>query len=211
MGQQILDAAKVGDEFHGGLLTHAGAARYVVGTVAHEAQNVDDLLGRVDAVFGLYLVGAQYLEVAAELGAIHEDVGRYQLSVVLVGGHHVGIEILLLGQFGQGAYHVVGLEAGHLDDGDVVGLDNLLDDGHRVAYHLGCLLTLGLVLLVGLVTEGGTLGVEPHGDVRRILFLEQLFECIDKPQNGRSVYTFGVDSGVLDECVVRAVDERVGV
>ena len=75
MGQQIFDAAKVGDEFHGCLFAHTGTARNVVGAVAHESQDIDYLLGRIDAVFGLYFVGAQYLEIAAELGAIHEDVG----------------------------------------------------------------------------------------------------------------------------------------
>ena len=82
MGQQILDATEVGNEFYGRLFAHTGTARYVVRTVAHQSQYVDDLFGRLDTIFGLDLFGTQYLEIAAELGAVHEDMGRYQLAVV---------------------------------------------------------------------------------------------------------------------------------
>ena len=138
-------------------------------------------------------------------------MGRYQLAVVLVGGHHVGIESLLFGQFGQGAYHIVGLETGHLDDGYVVGPDNLLDDGDRVTNHFGRLFALSLVLLVGFMAEGRSLRVESHGNVRGVLLFEQLFEGVDKPQDGRCVYSLGVDAGIFDEGIIRAVDKRVGV
>ena len=70
---------------------------------------------------------------------------------------------------------------------------------------------LGLVLFVGLVAEGGAGRVEGHADVGGILLLEHLFEGVDKAQDGRSVLPLRVDSRVLDERIVGAVDERVCV
>ena len=67
------------------------------------------------------------------------------------------------------------------------------------------------VLFVGLVAEGGPGRVEGHADVCGVFLLEHLFEGVDEAQDGRSVLPLGVDSRVLDERIVGAVDERVCV
>lgn len=177
----------------------------------HETQNVDDLFGPFDAILARYLTHTAHLEVATEERFVYKDVGRDQLAVVFVGGHHVGVEAGLFGLLGQRAYYVVGLVARHLDDGYAVGAYDFLDDGHRLAYDFGRLFALGLVLLVGLVPEGGAGRVEAHGDVRGVLLAQYLFEGVDKAEDGRGVDSLGVDARVFDEAVVGSVDECVGV
>ena len=180
----MLDAAILLHEFLSGLGAHAGAAWNVVGRVAHEAQDVDDLQGIGDAVFCLDFINAQHLVLA---GVVDFGVFVHQLSEVLVAGHHVGHETRRRGFLREGAYHIVGLKARHLEDGDAVGLENALDVGHRHLDALGCLVAVGLVLLIGLMPEGLAFGVEAHGDVRGILALEQVLQSVDKAENGAGV------------------------
>ena len=45
----------------------------VVGSIAHQSQHVDDLLGGLYAELRLYLFRAHNLESAGMLGAVHED------------------------------------------------------------------------------------------------------------------------------------------
>ena len=211
VGQQVLDAAELGDEFLCRLLAYARTAGDVVRRVAHQAQHVDDLQGGLDVELRLDFLRAHHLEAARVLGAVHEDVLAHQLAVVLVGRHHVGGDALPSGFGGQCAYHVVGLVARHLEDGDAVGTDDVLYNRYGEADGFGRLLALGLVLFVGLVAEGGPGRVEGHADVGGVLLFEHFFEGIDEAQDGRSVLPLRVDSRVLDERIVGAVDERVCV
>ena len=73
MFQQILDTAEFGNQFLCGLLAHARTAGDVVGSIAHQSQHVDDLLGGLYAELRLYLFRAHNLESAGMLGAVHED------------------------------------------------------------------------------------------------------------------------------------------
>ena len=183
MLQQCLYAPELCDELLGGLLSDAGAAGDVVGRVAHQSQHVNDLVGALDAELGLHLLGSHGLEAAGVLGPVHADAAAHQLAVVLVGGHHVGGYAAPSGLRGQGAYDVVGLVAGHLEDGDAVGPDDVLDDGHGESDGLGRLFALGLVFGVGLVPEGGSRGVECHADVGGLLLLQHLLQGVDESQH----------------------------
>ncbi len=97
MLQQVLDGAVLLDEFLGGLGSHTGAAGDVVGRVAHETQDVDQLGGRLDAILFLDLIDTLD-DVLARVKDL--DVRGHQLAEVLVTGDHIGEESLLLGQVG---------------------------------------------------------------------------------------------------------------
>ena len=73
MFQQVFDTAEFGNQFLCGLLAHARTAGDVVGSIAHQSQHVDDLLGGLYAELRLYLFRAHNLESAGMLGAVHED------------------------------------------------------------------------------------------------------------------------------------------
>ena len=201
----------MGNELLGRLFAHAGAAGDVVRSVAHQPQHVDDLGGARDAELGHDLLGPHHLEAARVLGAVHAHGAAHELAVVLVGRHHVGVYAPAACFGGQGANDVVGLIARHLEDGDAVGADDVFYNRYGEADGLRRLLALCLVLLVGLVAEGGPGRVEGHADVRGLLLAQHLFEGVDKAQYGRRVEAFRVDAGRLDKSVIRPVDEGVGV
>ena len=209
--QEVLDVAELGDEFLRGFLAHAGAAGDVVRGVSHQAQHVDDLPGVADVELGLYFLDAHCLETARMFGAVHPHRAPHQLAVVLVRCHHVRGDASPSGLGGQGADDVVGLVAGHFQDGDAVGAYDVLDDGHGEADGLRRLLALGLVLFVGLVAEGGSGRVEGHAYMGGLLLLQHFFERVDKAQHGRGVEALGVDTRVLDERIISAVYQRVSV
>ena len=182
--------AEFGNQFLCGFLAHTRTAGDVVGSIAHQSQHVDDLLGGLYVEFGFYFFGTHHFESAGVLGAVHEDAVRYQLPVVLVGSHHIGGDALPSGFGGERAYHVVGFVAGYFEDGNAVGADDVLYNRYGKADGLGCLLALCLVLLVGLVAEGGARRVEGYSYVCGILFFEHFFQGVYKAQNGRSVESF---------------------
>ena len=68
-----------------------------------------------------------------------------------------------------------------------------------------------LVSREGFAAEGRAMGVEGHAQMGGLLFADDFVERIDEADDGRRVQTLGVDAGVLDEGVIRAIDERVGV
>ena len=82
----------------------------------------------------VFATNALFIEFFGLGGAVawtvHDDVGAHELGVVLVGRDHVHLESALGRLQGQCADDVVGLEARHLEQGNAVGADNLLDDGH---------------------------------------------------------------------------------
>ena len=211
MREQVLDVAKLGEQFLGGLLADARATGNVVGAVAHQAQQVDHLRDIFQLIFLEHLGDAQRLIVATELGAIHKDVVRDQLAVVLVGRHHVDLESLKGGLLGDGPDHVVRLVAGNLEDRDAISLDDLLDDRHRLADRLGCLLALRLVSFESLVAEGRAGGIERDSDMCRLLPFQDILEAVDEAEDGRGIHPFRVDPGIFDERVVGTVNERVRV
>ena len=181
-GVHILDGVVIGQQFLGAHGAHAGHAGDVVGAVALQTENIDELLGAFDAVLLANLLRTEDFRRLAHLAwLVHLDVGRHQLAVVLVGGHHIDLKTLYLGVLGQGAHHVVGLIAVHLHNGHAEGLEDALDIGHGVDDIVGRGFAVGLVLLKLGVAESGRTRVKRHGDVGRLLVLHQLVEHIGEP------------------------------
>ena len=139
-----------------------------------------------------------------------ENVLAHQLSVVLVGGEHIGFDAGNARFHRKSADDVIGLKAIDLQTGDVPRLEQLLDDGHRAFDVLGCLLALRLILRESFVAERLPV-VESHADVSGVLLVDDFLERVHKPHHGRCVQAFRVDAWVLDECVVGAIDERIGI
>ena len=209
MGEQILDGTELLDKFLGVLGTHAWASGDVVGGVAHQAQNVDELFGGLDAVFGIDLLYAQnlFLERVIDL-----DVGGHQLPEVLVSRDHIGEKSLLLGLVGEGADDIVGLIALNLKDGDAVGLQDAFDVGDSHEDAFGRLFAVGLVGFVILVPEGlAAWRVEAHGDVRRPLALEQVLQGVDKAEHGRCVDARRGNARAAYHCIECPENQSIGI
>ena len=187
-GEQRLHTAILLYEPGCGLLSYARTTGYVVGCIAHECQHVNDLCGPLQPPFGTHLGGSHDHRIGLAHGRlVHACVFAHQLAVVLVGRHHVGLYALLVGLACQRAYHIVGLVVLHFEARDAVGLQYLLDIGHRQADGLGSLLALRLILRIGFVAEGAARGVESHAQVGGLLLLNDLLQGVHKAQDGRCV------------------------
>ena len=211
MEEEAVDASELRDELLCGFLAHARTAGDVVRSVAHESQQVDDLAGGRDAVFGFHFLRPHDVISARVLGAVHAHPFRHELSVVFVRCHHIGVDALPSGFGGQGSDHVVGLIAAHFQDRDAVGPDDVLYNRYGKADGFRGFLALRFVLSVGFVAECRPGRVESHADVGRLLCAQHFFQRVDEAQNGRSVLSFGVDPRVLDKRIISPINQGVCV
>ena len=109
--QKLIYAAKLVDQFHGRLLPYPGTSREIVGRVAHECQQVYHLLGCADTIFLFYLFGTDDVVASTVFGFVHAHMVAHQLSVVLVGCHHIGVKLRLTGFRSKGSYHIICLKS----------------------------------------------------------------------------------------------------
>ena len=126
-------------------------------------------------------------------------------------GDHIDLLPSGGGLLAERADDVVRLEVLHLDSGDAVGLQQLADQRHGDTYALGRLLALCLVLGVLAVAEGAALRVEDYRQFVGLCLAEQVLQHEDEAEDGRDIASRAIDAWVLDEGVVGAVDQRVGV
>ena len=174
IGEEVLHGIKFAEEFLGGLFADSGDAGDVVGGVAHEAEDIDDLRGSFhapdfahagevdDIVFGSLAAGFPHV------GALVDELGE-----VLVGSDHERFDVAAcLGLGGEGADDVVGLETVEFEDGDVEGLAEAFEVGEGGGEILGHGVALGLVFRIEGMSGGGGGGVEGDGQVGGLLVLQ---------------------------------------
>ena len=196
----------------GSHLSHSWAARDVVGSIALQCQQVDDLQRTGEAIFCFYLLNTLNLHFAALAAwVINLHLVGHELPKVFVGRHHVSLKAMFLSHVGKGAYHVVGLITGHLNHGDVVGLDDALDVRYCTFDVLGGLVAVGFIVFVGLMPEGPAWGVEAHSNVGGLLFLENILKGVDKPKDCRRVESARREPRVAHQRIVSPEYERISV
>ena len=196
IGKKILHGTVLPYQLHGCFLAHAGAAGHIVGGIAFEREQVDNLPWRRDAVALAYLLGASDLEALTLYGrAVHKHAVGDELPVVLVRSHHIGDEAFGLGHTRERAYHIVGLVALDFYHRYAVGLQYLLYVRYGDSYVFRLLVATGLILRVLLVTERMAVGrVETNGYIPRIFLAQHIFESEAEAENRRSVKTRGGNS-----------------
>ncbi len=209
---EVLHAPELLHELGRRLLADAGHAGDVVGRVALEPLEVRHL-GRLDAV----ALAGQLLVVddgVPLVGAVHVDVdaGPHELDDVAVQSHKVGLEILRRRLAGQGAEHVVGLEACDANDGDLEGLDDFLAAGDLLVQVLRRRRPVRLVGLVLLVSKGGARRVERDGHVGGLQLLQHAQQRVGESVDGaHGLARPAHRQGLVAQGVVGTVDDAVAV
>ena len=117
----------------------------------------------------------------------HLHVAAHELSVVLVGSEHIGVDALAVGFLCERTHHVVGLETGNLQYRYMHSREDILDDRHRLADILWRLFALRLILLVSLVAERRTVRVESHTEICGLFLLQHLVESVAETHHRRRV------------------------
>ena len=212
VGVDVLDRAVCADEFGGAYLAHAFYAGHVVGGIAAEGEQFNDLYRCLDAIFGAYFRDTENLFVSSRLaGFVLPDMGIDQLPVILVGRDHIDIEALSLGAFGHGSDDIIGLEPRYHEGGDVEGVAEFGKRLQRVDDQLGRGRAVGLVFGVQLVAESAARGVEGHGYMGGLLAGDEFQQIFCKAIQDGHVLALGIDHRPGEERVIHLEDEGVSV
>ncbi len=136
----------------------------------------------------------------------------HELPVVFIRGHHIGFKTLCGGTGSESSYDVIGLIALNLDDRDAIGFENPFYIGYRGRDVLGLFVSLGLVVLELVGAKCLTAGrVETYSYMRRILLAQKIVQSVAETEDCRCVESPVREAGRTYECVVCAIDQRVGV
>jgi hypothetical protein len=161
MGQHVLDVAILLDQLRGGLGSDAGNAGDIVDAVAHQREDVAQLLGR----------NAEFLDhiVAADPPVVHRvehvETGLDQLHQVLVGADDGDLPA-----FGQRRLRIAGddvvrLQTGFLDARDREGPGGIADQGELRHQFGRWRRTMGLVAVIHRVAERALGRIENDGEM----------------------------------------------
>ena len=128
---------------------------------------------------------------------VHENVLPDKLSVVLIRREHVGFHILFGGLDGQGSNHIVGFEAVSLQDRDMEGSQDFLDNRHTLCDIFRRFLSLGLISREGFMAESLSV-IECYTEVIRPFFCDDFMQRVDETEYGRGVESLGIDARRTD-------------
>ena len=166
------DRSEAVDQLDGTLLADALDAGDVVGGIAHDGQHVDHVLRSApellpDCFVTLDQEVDPWLEDVVDLHAVADE-----LHEVLVAGDQHDLPAECFGLSGEGADHIVGLEAGDLEDGDSVRAHDGAQVVELVDQLLGHALAGRLVVGELPVPKGLPGRIEGHGDALGLLLFE---------------------------------------
>ncbi len=199
-----LHTAKLGDELDRRLLAHPGHAGDIVDAVAHEGEEVGNLLGTDPPLGGDRLV-VEPDRLAAHVGGEHAHPGADELEHVLVGGDQHHFHRLAPHPVDERTQHIVGLETRHLEERQTERLEDPLDEGDLAAEIVGHSRARLLVGRELLLAKGGAGRIPGHCRVLRILLAEQLQE-----HGGHAAHRVGrlaLGVGEIGQGVIGAVEK----
>ena len=187
-------------------------ARHIVGRVPADGQHLDDLQGGTYAISGADGILVEDFRIFSRLaGTILEDTVIHELTVVLVGSHHVDVRVRGLHPPCHGTDDVVSLESRHHQHRDVKRPAQFLQRFESFYDKLGSLVPVGLVLRIHLIPESASGRVECHGKMRRLFPVYHFQEILGESEKDGRVLSLGVYHRTPQECVVHLEDQCVSV
>ena len=199
MGDHAVEVVVLRQPLGRGLRAALVDAGHVVDLVAHQREEVDNAFRRHAEL----LDHAITISAASAHGVDQGDAGLHQLREVLVAGGDDDVEARFRAGFGQGADHVVGLDAGHAQQRDAQRLDDL-DHGLALrTQFVGHRWPVGLVLGIEFVAEGRAGGVQHEGQVVGG-FLQRAAQHVDHAEQRASGLAGAV--GKRRQCVEGAIE-----
>jgi hypothetical protein len=178
--QHGVEGAELGYQQGGCLGADPGHAGHVVGGIAHQGLDLDQLV-RGDAELLHHLGRADGLLLDR---VVHADAGPDELHQILVGGHDGRLAADLDGGAGVGGDQVVSFPIRQLDGGNAEGDGGLPDQRELGNQLVGRRRAVRLVGLVDAVAKGQAAGVEDDGDMGALVVLQQLGEHVGEAENG---------------------------
>ena len=203
--------AEPGDESGGRLFADAGDTGDVIGGIAHQRLDVDELARRDAVFFGDGFRGHRGRFAAPEVGGgqQHRDGVGHQLQAVAVAGRNEAGVAPLLAAAGEGAKDIVGLVALALDHRVAERREDFFEHRQLLGQLLRHTLAGGLVAVIHLMTEGFGPHIKGHGHSVGGMVIHQADEDIHKALNG--VGMAAVVRGEQLDAVKGAVEYAVAV
>ena len=198
VGVEILDRVIGREKLDRGLFADARHAGDVVGVVAHQRLEIDELVRAQAVAFGQFgnAIEDGFRRRAAS-GIENANPVRDELEHVPVAGQDQHIDVLRFGLARQCAQYVVRFIVGVGDDRDAKRVEKLLDAPQLRAHVVGHGIARGLVLRK-LSVPPGVAGVERDGDIIRLIFLEDAEQFADKPIDRGGRFTVARSQRGLD-------------
>ena len=199
-------------QFSGADFADAGNTLHVVGRIAPDGQDVDNLAGIGNAVLAADILFREYLLVGAGLaGLVLEDVVVHDLTKVLVRCDHIDVESLS-GKFpGYCSDDVIRFEAGFHQHRNVERIHDFRQGLEGSLDQFRCGGPRGLVFRVEFVPERSSRRVEHDGQVRGLFPRDQFQQVFGKPEKDGGICTFRIDHGPAQESVVHPEDQGMSV
>ena len=135
----------------------------------------------------------------------------HQLRIILIRRSHIDLITCFLTLLGERTDNVIRFKTRHFQHGYIHRFEQSFDDRHRFADIFRCLRSLRFILLIRFVAERATGRVKSNTYMRRIDFLEQIFQRDGKTENSGRVLALTVHSRRTDKSVVRTENHCIGI
>ena len=180
-----VQAAELCQQLLGGFGANPGNAGDIVGGIAHQGFQVNQLF-RLEAVFLLkQLLGVQRGGGLPRLGddKLYVHIPVNQLQAVPVTGDDDALPGVVGADFAHRANHIVRFPALAFINGNAHGLQHLLHNGHLLGKLLRHGVAGGFVAVIFLVAEGGAVEVKGNCHGIGLLLLLHPFQNVQKAEN----------------------------
>ena len=199
-------------ELDGGFFADPRNPRNVVGGIAHQAQQIDDLLRLFQTVaFAHFVRTPNGGWVATSPGTEHANLVRDELCKILVRGHHEHVEPFFFCALGEAPYQVVSLKSWSLQHGNLQAFEDADDPWDAQLDVFRRFVSVGFVVRELLVAQGGTGRVKHHRDVGRLFCADDLQKGVGESKHRRRIHPLGVDAWIFDEGVIRPKNQGIGI
>ena len=210
--QDILHRTPFADQFAGTLLADPRDARNVVRSIPPQGQNIPHQLRIVDAVLLTDLLAPHDLDTPVGSPLLVDAAAvANQLSVILVGRHHIDVVTRLGALLRKGADHVVGLITLDFEDRDAHRLQHPFHVGNRQQNIFGRLRAIGLVLRKNLPPETPARGIEGNPQQIGAFALLDVAQELHEAEHHRGVHPRPVAHGTPQKGIVILEYQRIGV
>ena len=134
-----------------------------------------------------------------------------QLPIIFIGSHHIDFKSIRSSLFSHCSDYIVGFIIRDFQNWNMISLNDLFNDRNRLTDDFRSFFPLCFVLFKCFMTESRTFRIKSDSNMRRLLTLQNIFQCIDKAKNGRGIYTLRVDPWILDKSVIRTINQCIRI
>ena len=176
MGVGVFDIAVLNDQIRGGLLADARNAGDIVGRIAHQGLQLNDLERRylifINDILGIVILRLSH--AAFGLRQTDTDVLGGQLQKIPIAGQYRHLHAPGLASFRHGSQEIVRLQTGLFHGRNAHGVQHVFQHRHLLMKLRRHGFSGALIGVVHLMPEGRRLHIEGHRQIIGLFLLQHL-------------------------------------